>query len=108
VSLSEAAQEAAWVALRPVTGRTHQLRFHMAEFGHAIAGDPKYRCDSPTPGGLERQLLLHARALRLPHPSGGELKVLAPLSPHMTAAFDLLGFNEREERNPFAPFEGNR
>jgi 23S rRNA pseudouridine955/2504/2580 synthase len=108
VSLSEAAQEAAWVALRPVTGRTHQLRFHMAEFGHAIAGDPKYRCDRPTPGGLERQLLLHARAIRLPHPSGGELKVLAPLSPHMTAAFDLMGFDEREERNPFASFEGAR
>jgi 23S rRNA pseudouridine955/2504/2580 synthase len=108
VSLSEAAQEAAWVALRPVTGRTHQLRFHMAEFGHAIAGDPKYHGDRPTPGGLERQLLLHARAIRLPHPSGGELKVQAPLSPHMTAAFDLMGFDEREERNPFAPFEGNR
>jgi len=108
VSLSEAAQEAAWVALRPVTGRTHQLRFHMAEFGHAIAGDPKYRSDRPTPGGLERQLLLHARAIRLPHPSGGELKVQAPLAPHMVAAFDLLGFDEREERNPFAPFEGNR
>ena len=107
-TLSEAAQEAAWVALRPVTGRTHQLRFHMAEFGHAIAGDPKYRCDRPTPGGLERQLLLHARAIRLPHPSGGELKVQAPLSPHMAAAFDLLGFDEREERNPFAPFEGAR
>lgn len=108
VTLSEAAQEAAWVALRPVTGRTHQLRFHMAEFGHAIAGDPKYHCDRPTPGGLERQLLLHARAIRLPHPSGGELKVQAPLSPHMSAAFDLMGFDEREERNPFAPFEGNR
>jgi 23S rRNA pseudouridine955/2504/2580 synthase len=52
--------------------------------------------------------LLHARAIRLPHPSGGELKVQAPLSPHMSAAFDLMGFDEREERNPFAPFEGNR
>src|SRR5690606_18720628 len=49
VVLSEAAQRAAWVALRPVTGRTHQLRFHMAEMGHAIAGDPKYKCDRPTP-----------------------------------------------------------
>lgn len=103
--LSEAAQSAAWVALRPVTGRTHQLRFHMAEFGHAIAGDPKYRCDRPTPGGLERPLQLHARALRLPHPSGGELKVIAPTPPHMRAAFELLGFDEREAKDPFAPFE---
>jgi 23S rRNA pseudouridine955/2504/2580 synthase len=106
--ISEAAQSAAWVALRPVTGRTHQLRFHMAEFGHAIAGDPKYKCDRPTPNDLQRQLHLHARAIRLPHPSGGDLKVIAPLPPHMRAAFDLLGFDEREARNPFEPFEGGR
>lgn len=104
VVLSEAAQRAAWVALRPVTGRTHQLRFHMAEIGHAIAGDPKYRCDRPTPGGLESPLQLHARALRLPHPSGGVLSVQAPLPAHMERAFDLLGFDPREARDPFAPF----
>ncbi|MES1158801.1 MAG: RluA family pseudouridine synthase [Terricaulis silvestris] len=102
--LSDAGQRAAWVALKPVTGRTHQLRFHMAEIGHAIAGDPKYRCDRATPGGLEGQLQLHARALRLPHPSGGELRAIAPLPPHMKAAFDLLGFDEREAKDPFAPF----
>jgi 23S rRNA pseudouridine955/2504/2580 synthase len=103
--LSEAAQSAAWLALRPVTGRTHQLRFHMAEFSHAIAGDPKYKSDRPVLPDLQGQLLLHARALRLPHPAGGELKVVAPLPTHMLAAFDLLGFNERDERDPFAPFE---
>jgi len=108
VVLSEAAGKASWLALRPVTGRTHQLRFHMAEFGHAIAGDPKYKCDRPTPNGLERALLLHARALRLPHPSKGELKVEAQLSPHMKAAFELLGFDERDAGNPFDPFEGGR
>jgi len=106
--ISEAAQRAAWVSLRPVTGRTHQLRFHMAEIGHAIAGDPKYRCDRPTPNGLQGVLHLHARALRLPHPSGGELNVQSPLSPHMRAAFDLLGFDERDARDPFAPFEDDR
>jgi 23S rRNA pseudouridine955/2504/2580 synthase len=106
--ISAAAQHAAWVALRPVTGRTHQLRYHMAEFGHAIAGDPKYKCDRPTPNGLDRQLLLHARALRLPHPSGGELNVMAKLPPHMRAAFELLGFEESDARDPFAPFAGTR
>lgn len=104
--LSEAAHAAAWVALRPVTGRTHQLRFHMAELSHAIAGDPKYKCERPTPGGLEGQLLLHARAIRLPHPSGGKLNVAAPLPPHMKVAFEMLGFEEREARDPFAPFGG--
>lgn len=108
VVLSEAAQRAAWVALRPVTGRTHQLRFHMAEMGHAVAGDPKYKCDRPTPNDLTDALLLHARALRLPHPSGGELNVKAALPPHMKRAFDLLGFDEREARDPFEPFAGTR
>ncbi len=108
VVLEEAAQSASWVALRPVTGRTHQLRFHMAEMGHAIAGDPKYKCERPTPNDLQAALQLHARALRLPHPSGGELKVIAPLPPHMEAAFDLMGFDAREARDPFAPFEGGR
>ena len=103
--ISEAAQRAAWVALRPVTGRTHQLRFHMAEMGHAIAGDPKYKCDRPTPNDLQGALLLHARALRLPHPSGGELKVTASLPPHMQRSFDQLGFDERDGRDPFEPFE---
>ncbi|MEJ0058953.1 MAG: RluA family pseudouridine synthase [Terricaulis sp.] len=102
--LSEAAGRAAWMALKPVTGRTHQLRFHMSEMGHSIAGDPKYRCDRETPGGLDGQLQLHARAIRLPHPSGGELLTIAPIPPHMAAAFDMLGFEEREERDPFAPF----
>ncbi|HYD88351.1 MAG TPA: RluA family pseudouridine synthase [Vitreimonas sp.] len=106
--LSEAGQRASWLALRPVTGRTHQLRFHMAEMGHAIAGDPKYKSDRPTPNDLSGALLLHARALRLPHPSGGELNVTAALPPHMKRAFDLLGFEEREARDPFEPFAGTR
>lgn len=103
--LSSAGQRASWISLRPVTGRTHQLRFHMAEIGHAIAGDPKYKGDRPTPNGLEGALQLHARAIRLPHPSGGEFEVKAPLPPHMRAAFELMGFDERDAKNPFAPFE---
>lgn len=106
--LADAGQRAAWMALRPVTGRTHQLRFHMAEIGHAISGDPKYKSERPTPGGLEAKLLLHARALRLPHPSGKELNVKAPLPPHMAEAFELLGFDERDARDPFEPFAGAR
>lgn len=108
VVLEEAAQSASWVALRPVTGRTHQLRFHMAELGHAIAGDPKYSCDRVAPNGLDEALLLHARALRLPHPSGGKLEIVAPLPPHIQAAFEMLGFEEREARDPFKPFEAAR
>jgi 23S rRNA pseudouridine955/2504/2580 synthase len=106
--ISEAAGKAAWVALRPVTGRTHQLRFHMAEIGCAIAGDRKYTCDRPTPNDLGGALLLHARAIRLPHPVKGVIAVTAPLSPAMRRVFDLMGFGERDAGDPFAPFEDAR
>jgi 23S rRNA pseudouridine955/2504/2580 synthase len=102
--VSSAGGKAAWVALKPETGRTHQLRFHMAEIGCAIVGDAKYRCDRPVPGGLEPMLHLHARAIRIPHPSRGILKAIAPMPAHMEAAFERLGFDEREARDPFEAF----
>ncbi len=102
--IAEAGGRASWVALKPITGRTHQLRFHMSLLGFAITGDRKYRCDRPTPGGLGDHLLLHARALRCPHPAGGVLEATAPTPPHMRAAFELLGFDERDARDPFEPF----
>jgi 23S rRNA pseudouridine955/2504/2580 synthase len=80
----------------------------MAEVGNAIVGDPKYKCDRDTPGGLDPVLHLHARAIRWPHPTKGELKVVAPLPDHMKRAFETLGFDERDERDPFGPFEGER
>ena len=102
--VADAGHRASWVALRPVTGRTHQLRFHMAELGHAIVGDPKYVCDRPAPGGLADKLHLHARAVRLPHPSGGVFTATADLSPHMAESFSALGFDARDVKDPFAPF----
>lgn len=104
VTISEAFPRAAWVALKPHTGRTHQLRFHMAEIGHAIIGDRKYVCDRPAPGGLSPQLHLHARALRLPHPDGGTLRIEAALPEHMVSTFDALGFDAREAKDPFEAF----
>ena len=103
--LSEAASKAAWVALKPLTGRTHQLRFHMAELGHSIVGDPKYTSHRQAPEGLEHKLHLHARAIEIPHPKGKLLKVIAKLPDHMRASFDALGFDERDARNPFEAFE---
>jgi 23S rRNA pseudouridine955/2504/2580 synthase len=104
VTISEAFPRAAWVALKPHTGRTHQLRFHMAEVGHAILGDRKYVCDRPTLGALPNQLHLHARALRLPHPDGSVLKVEAPLPAHFLTTFDALGFQASEAKDPFKVF----
>jgi 23S rRNA pseudouridine955/2504/2580 synthase len=102
--ISHAGTAASWVALKPVTGRTHQLRFHMAEIGCAIAGDPKYTCDRESLGGISEQLHLHARAIRIPHPQGGILSITAQMPRHMHKAFETLGFEEFEGRDPFLPF----
>lgn len=101
--VSNAAQRAAWVALKPETGRKHQLRMHMAEIGCAIVGDRKYTCEKPVPGGLGAGLHLHARALRLPGLSskGKPLEIVADLPPHMVETFGVLGFEAGSERDPF-------
>lgn len=88
----EAGQKASFVVLRPITGRTHQLRVHMAGIGHAILGDGKYTCDRETPGGLEQKLHLHARRLVLPL-GKRNLVLEAPLPDHMKRTFDKLGFD---------------
>jgi 23S rRNA pseudouridine955/2504/2580 synthase len=103
VTLARAAHRAAWMALRPHTGRTHQLRAHMLAIGHAIVGDPKYgnEVSDALSGGLRLQL--HARRLTLPHPSAGTLVIEAPLSPEMKAGFNHFGFDEHEaDPEPFA------
>ncbi len=83
----------AWISLKPVTGRTHQLRAHMAHIGHPIVGDPKYfsRQSWQLPGGMQDKLHLFARRIVVPHPRGGIIDVTAPLPPHMLQSWRLLG-----------------
>ena len=91
-----AAQKLAWLSLKPVTGRTHQLRAHAAHIGHPIVGDPKYFNveNWELPGGLQNKLHLLARRIVIPHPrTGRPIDVTAPLPPHMEQSFNLLGFD---------------
>jgi 23S rRNA pseudouridine955/2504/2580 synthase len=97
------AQKLAWVSLKPVTGRTHQLRAHMAHIDHAIVGDPKYfnKENWQLPGGLQKKLHLLARRIVIPHPRGGVIDATAPLPPHMLQSWNLLGL----EADRFDPIE---
>jgi 23S rRNA pseudouridine955/2504/2580 synthase len=99
-------ERASWLALLPLTGRTHQLRAHCAAIGTPIVGDFKYGGARAELAGLRatRQLHLHARALVMPHPSGGHLRVAAPLPPHMRESWDFFGFRE-DLADPFALLE---
>ncbi|AQX18211.1 MULTISPECIES: RluA family pseudouridine synthase [Bartonella] len=86
-----------WLEMEPYTGRTHQLRVHAAYINHPIIGDSKYFFSDSNwdlPGGMQNRLHLHARRIRIPHPSGGILDVTAPLPPHMVQSFNLFAFNE--------------
>jgi 23S rRNA pseudouridine955/2504/2580 synthase len=90
-----AANRLAWLSLKPVTGRTHQLRVQLAHIGHPIVGDPKYFDieNWHLPGGMQNKLHLLARRIVVPHPRGGTIDATAPLPPHMQQSWSLLGFD---------------
>jgi 23S rRNA pseudouridine955/2504/2580 synthase len=97
--VDQAAQKLSWLSLKPVTGRTHQLRAHCQIIGHPIVGDAKYfeKENWELPGGMQNRLHLLARRLVIPHPSGkGTIDVTAPLPPHMQQTWNLLGFDASE------------
>jgi 23S rRNA pseudouridine955/2504/2580 synthase len=97
--VDQAAQKLSWLSLKPVTGRTHQLRAHAQIIGHPIVGDAKYfeKENWELPGGMQNKLHLLARRLVIPHPSGkGTIDVTAPLPPHMLQTWNLLGFDASE------------
>ena len=106
-TVGTAGQRAAWLALMPLTGRTHQLRVHMAELGTPIHGDGKYggRAAFLERGRISHNLHLHARSLTFPHPDGGMLSLTASLPSHMAQSWHLFGFDPDDDGDPFGGVE---
>ena len=103
--IDRASDRASWVELEPLTGRTHQLRVHMAAIGHPIVGDGKYGGrDAFLTGSVSRKMHLHARRLIIATPesakskggTGGKLDVTADLPAHFAASMEALGFEESQ------------
>lgn len=91
--VDRAGNRAAWVELQPLTGRTHQLRAHLAAIGHPIVGDAKYGgAEAFLTGGISRKLHLHARRIRIDAPGGGKIDSTAQLPPHFEESLGTLGF----------------
>ena len=102
-TLYRVASRASWVAMEPITGRTHQLRAHMAEIGHPIIGDGKYGGSgqenmgdgwgAQMGGEISKKLHLHARSMTVLHPfTGKPMTFTAPLPEHMERSWDTLGW----------------
>lgn len=92
--IDRAGTKLAWVSLKPVTGRQHQLRAHMAILGTPIVADGKYSGDKELGiEGIEMKLHLHAHRLIVPRSGGAALDVTAPMPAHMRATWDLLGLD---------------
>lgn len=100
--MDRAAHTAAWLALMPLTGRTHQLRAHAVHMGHPIVGDGKYGGkDAHLAGQVSGKLHLHARRIVIDHPRGGKIDVTAPLPAHMAETWRLFGFDADDKSDPF-------
>ena len=91
--VDHAGNRAAWMELQPLTGRTHQLRAHMAALGHPIVGDAKYGgAEAFLTGGISRKMHLHARRLRIDAPNKQVIDVTAELPSHVAESLNTLGF----------------
>jgi len=92
--MDHAGKNMACVLLRPLTGRTHQLRAHLAHKGTPIWGDPLYGAPQENDLDMGKGLHLHARRIIIPHPRRGMIDITAPLDQEMKKSWQALGFSE--------------
>jgi tRNA pseudouridine32 synthase/23S rRNA pseudouridine746 synthase len=90
-------QQIAWLALEPLTGRTHQLRVHCAAMGWPVVGDSVYG-NAPRSGGPG--LHLHARQIAVPlYKNRPPICVTAPVPAHMHERLAACGWSGDEQQS---------
>ncbi len=100
--MDSALKSTSWIAFKPVTGRTHQIRVHATVLDAPIVGDGKYGGKHAfLDGVVSKKLHLHARSIEIDHPDGGTLSVTADLPRHMIESWDMFGFDKNDKSNPF-------
>ena len=80
--------------VQPLTGRTHQIRVHLASIGHPVVGDTLYS-KKRVPAGIER-MFLHAESIELTLPNGSRTKIEADL-PHTLKTFLEIKLGDNSE-----------
>ncbi len=86
---------ASFLAMRPITGRTHQLRVHAAAIGHPVVGDGKYGGEDAHIEGVSGKLHLFCRSMSFRHPKAGKpMTLTAPLTGHMKETWTFFSFDE--------------
>jgi 23S rRNA pseudouridine955/2504/2580 synthase len=104
MQIDSASDTVSWMAFKPITGRTHQIRVHATLLGTPIVGDGKYGAkEAFLDGTVSKKLHLHARTLEIEHPDGGLLSVKADLPRHMKETWDMFGFDADDNSDPFDP-----
>ena len=96
--IEEAGQNVSFLALRPITGRKHQIRVHCAAIGAPIVGDRKYGGEAAMIPGVEEKLHLFCRSMSYPDPKTGQRKTInAPLNGHMRKTWEFFSFDSQAE-----------
>ncbi len=104
--VENAGKDFSFVELCPKSGRTHQLRVHLAEIGNPIVGDDKYwPRELEINSSLANKLHLHAKALIFKSVDGKNIAIEAPLPVHIKNSFDDLGFDYKNMGNSFSYFD---
>lgn len=100
--IETAGKKMCWIALRPETGRKHQLRVHLSAIGHPILGDGKYGGKEAFIDGMSNKMHLHSKTIEHENFMGKRIDLTAPLQGHMVETWKMLEFSKNYNYDPFS------